>query len=147
MAPGAEDALKRARGTAKAQVTKILNNLEEIFQLQGREAVERQKEADDTWTRLERARESLKKAHSEYSQAVLTETDADSLEDAVGELFKYIDAVDRRVYSILHQSKVFNAKLGLAAAKETFRATALDSTRSMFAKAAGSDLRYFTCTM
>ena len=122
MAPGAEDELKRTRGTAKAQVTKILNNLEEIFKLQGREAVERQKEAEDTWTRLERAREGLKKAHSDYSQAVLAETDADSLEDAVGELFDYIDAVDKRVYSILHQSKVFKARLSLAAAKETFRA-------------------------
>ena len=68
MAPGvAENELKRAWGTAKAQVTMILNNLEKIFKLQGREAAERQKEAEDTWTWLERAQESLKKAHSDYS--------------------------------------------------------------------------------
>ena len=122
MAPGvAENELKRAWGTAKAQVTMILNNLEKIFKLQGREAIERQKEAEDTWTWLERAQESLKKAHSDYSQAVLTETDADILEDAFSELFRYIDAVDKHGYSILHQSKVFKARLGLVAAKETFR--------------------------
>ena len=127
MAPGvAENELKRAWGTAKAQVTMILNNLEKIFKLQGREAAERQKEAEDTWTWLERAQESLKKAHSDYSQAVLAETDADGVEDAVGELFDYIDAVDKRVYSILHQSKVFKARLGLAAVKETFRSALED---------------------
>ena len=65
--PAAGDELKRARGTAKAQVTKILNNLEVLVKLQGAEAVEKQQEVNDTWTRLEKAREDLKKAHSNYS--------------------------------------------------------------------------------
>ena len=113
MAPGAQEELKRARGTAKAQVSKILNKLEEIFKLEGNEAAERQREAEDTWSRLEKAREDLKKAHSEYSKAVLDDTDDNGLDTAISELFDYIDAVDQRVYSVLHISKAFKARLGL----------------------------------
>ena len=130
MAPGEELVLKRARGTAKAQVTKILNNLEELFKLEGDEAIEKQQEAEDTWSRLEKARSDLKKAHTNYSQVVLAATDDDKVEEAVSELFDYIDEVDKRVYKILHMSKVFKAKLGLEATKKTFR-TALEDFNSL----------------
>ena len=119
--PAAGDELKRARGNAKAQVTKILNSRERLFKLQGAEAIEKQQEANDTWTRLEKAREDLKKAHSNYSKAFLEGTDVDNLDTAVGELFDYIDPVDKRVYHVLHLSKVFKARLELPAAKETFK--------------------------
>ena len=150
MAPAAEDELKRVRGTAKAQVSKILNKLEEIFKLEGAEATERQKEAEDTWGRLERARDDLKKAHSEYSKAVLNETDDEDLENAISELFDYIDAVDQRVYSILHLSKAFKARLGLEDAKESLKSALAEynnfqigSTLDKAEKAKGAEILVF----